>query len=160
MKRKFAILTILLSIIPLGRVPLLGQTVSPPNSWENVKAIPRGERVEVKLKTGKDSRGTVDSISDSDILILSNGKVTTIARSEVRRLYRVVKKGNKNAVLLGAVVGGGIGAGGTAASAATNDGQGLSTGAALLPVVGALTGALIGFAFRRKATRTLVFEQN
>lgn len=164
MKRKIVVssLVALLSLIAFGRASVRAQNVpqSVFGAWQDVVAVQPGEKIEIRLKNGKDLKGTVDAVTDTGISFSRDGKIVRAERSDIKQVYRVTQKRSNRPVILGAVVGAVVGIGGTAATAATNDADGISAGAAVLPVVGALTGALVGLAFRNKTKKVLIFEQN
>lgn len=164
MKRQIVVsgLVALLSIITFGWASVLAQNVpqSVFGAWQDVMAIQPGEKLEIKLKNGKGLKGTVDSVTDTGISASRDGKIVRAERSDIKQVYRVTQKRSNRPVILGAVIGAVVGIGGTAAVAATNDTDGVRAGAAVLPVVGALTGALVGLAFRNKTNKVLIFEQN
>jgi len=155
-------LFLILSTFIIWSPAVLAQAVTEPKfgTWEAVKGLQIGQELELRLKNGTTLKGTLNSVSDSEITFRRNSQTVTARRDEIRQIYTVVKKGSRKAVALGAIVGGAIGAGGTVAVAASNDTEGVGAKAALLPVVGALTGALVGWAFRSKTRRVLVFENN
>ncbi len=129
-------------------------------SWDAVKAIPPGDKVEIKLKSGKTVKGEIDSVSDTSIILDRDGKSVTTARDDVQKLSQVTKKTPRTAIILGAAIGGAFGVAGLVASAKTDDRPDVSSEAKFLPLVGAATGALIGFAVGRKDKRVLIYEAN
>ena len=134
------------------------QTAPSTGTWENVRAAAPGERLEVKLKSGKTVKGTFVSASDGGLNLQRGGNDTSVNRDDVRQVYRVAAKSSSTPALIGAAVGAAVGAGGTAASAVTDDSEGVGAGAALLPLVGAGIGALVGLAFGGRQKRVLIYQ--
>jgi hypothetical protein len=134
------------------------QTAPTIGTWESVRAAAPGERLEVRLKSGKTVKGTFVSASDGGLNLQRGGNATSVNRDDVRQVYRVVAKSSATPALIGAAVGAAVGAGGTAASAVTDDSEGVGAGAALLPLVGAGIGALVGLAFGGRQKRVLIYQ--
>jgi hypothetical protein len=156
-------LTVVLSVLPIGQVLILGQDPQRPfGTWENVKAIAPGERLEVQLKSGKTVKGELNSASDAEIILGRGSNAVTIGRPEVQRVSQVVRKSSNKSILVGALVGAGIAAGGGAIAAAADDTGGtegeLGTALAAITLAGAGVGALIGTIFRKKKKLVLIYE--
>lgn len=134
------------------------QTTPAAGAWDAVRALPAGTRLEVRLKSGQTIKGKLDSVSDAGLVLARGGGATSINREDVRRVYRSDGKSSAKPALIGAGVGAAIGVGGAAASATSDDSEGMNAGAALLPLVGAAAGALIGLAFSRQQKRSLIYE--
>lgn len=134
------------------------QTAPATGTWDAVKVIAHGEKLEARLKSGKTVKGTLVSISDAGLSLARGGDTISVNRNEVRQVYRVVAKSSATPILIGAGIGAAIGAGGTAVSAVTDDKEGVRPGAALLPLVGAGIGALVGLTFSRQQKRILIYE--
>jgi len=164
MKRKIAIScrVALLSVIAFGQMSVLSQKVpqSVFGAWQDVMAIQPREQLDIRLMNGKGLKGTVDAVTDTEISVSHEGKIVGAERSDIKQVYRVTQKRSNRPVIFGAIIGAVVGIGGTAAVAATNGADGIRAGAAVLPVVGTLTGALVGLAFRNKTKKVLIFEQN
>lgn len=134
------------------------QTMPATGTWEAVKAVAPGEKLEVKLKSGKTVKGALMSASDVGLSLARGRDTISVNRDEVRQVYRLIAKSSATPILIGAGVGAAIGAGGTAASAVTDDREGVRARATLLPLVGAGVGALVGLAFGSRQKRTLIYE--
>ncbi len=157
MKHKIAASIFILSIVTFGQSSLLAQASGQPKfgTWDAVKGIPYGEKVGINLKAGRTVKGEIASVSDSGITIGRDSSAVTAGRDEVRRVYRMIEKSPRKSVLIGALVGAAIGAGGTVNIARTGE---VTTDLALLPLVGAATGALLGLAFGSRDKRILIYE--
>lgn len=134
------------------------QTTPAAGAWDAVRAVASGTRLEVRLKSGKTVKGKLDSVSDTGLVLAGASGATNINREDVQRVYSIHGKSSAKPALIGAGIGAVIGVGGAAASAKSDDKEGVRAGAALLPLVGAAGGALIGLAFRRQQKRVLIYE--
>lgn len=163
MRRKFAIscYAAVLSLIAFGQMSVVSQNTpqSVFGEWKDVMALQLGERIELRLKKGRNLKGTVDAVFNSGISVLHEGKLIMTDRGDVKRVYRVIQEKSNRPLLVGAAIGTVIGIGGTAAVAATNDAGGVRAGAVVLPAIGALTGGLVGLTFRNRTKKVLIFEQ-
>jgi hypothetical protein len=159
MRKSFAVVNILLAII-LAYSPVSAvQQSSPSAEWSAVKAMPEGDEVNVKLKSGESLRGKVMSVTDTSLLISRKNKTETLNRSDISEVYQVRGKAAKGKfALIGAGVGAGVGVGMGAArnSPPVDDGR-------IYPIMGAVIGggigAAVGFLFgqtRRK--RVLIYQ--
>jgi small nuclear ribonucleoprotein (snRNP)-like protein len=125
-----------------------------------VKAMPLGDKVEIKLKTGRTVKGALESASDSVITLRRDNNAATIKRDEVQRVLRVTERSSRKPVLVGAAVGAGIGAVGTGIAAAGSSGSGDDQ--VIFVVLSSLAlagvGALVGTLFMKKKRSVLVYE--
>lgn len=151
-----------LAVIGFGKPVVLAQDAGQTGfgTWDAVKAIPPGDKVEIKLKNGKTVKGEVASVSDTSISLGRGSKSVTTARDDVQRLSRIIKESSGKPALIGALVGAGIGAGGTAIAA--TGGSGTGDDAAVFVVLTSLAlagvGALVGSIFMNKKRSVLVYE--
>lgn len=135
--------------------PLLAQQS---NDWAAVKGLGNGQEVRVETKAGKKIDGTLGSVSDDNIQIVTKAKTEDVAFADVKKVHRVGNGSRGTGIAIGAAIGAGVGAAiGGGALAATGGSD--DTGAVIAPfiAVGAGLGALAG-AFVRKKKRTLVYE--
>ena len=158
-------LIIVFSIIAFLQPAVLGQDVGQPRfgTWEAVKAVPSGDKLQLKLKSGRDVKGEITSVFDSGITLGRGSNAVTIGRDDIQRVFRVNKKSSGKPALVGALIGAGIGAGGIAVAVAANDGGGGEKGelaviTTIVALAGAGVGALVGSIFRTKKQRTLIYE--
>lgn len=159
-----AVLVVFLAIVPAAQPAVLAQDVGQPKfgTWEAVKGIPLGEKVEINLKSLRTIKGEISSVSDTGITVGRDSKAVTTGREEVRRVRHAVGKSSRKPVLTGALIGAGIGAGGIAIAAAADDTGGTDGELAGVLVgvtlAGAGVGALIGSIFRKKTKLVLIYE--
>ena len=153
-------LIITLSVIAFARPAVLAQDAGQTGfgSWDAVKTIPPGDKVEIKLKTGKKVKGELASVTDAAITVGRGSKSVTTARDDVQRLTRIIKKSSGKPALKGALVGAGIGAGGVAAADGAGDDDLVIPGWVLAGLVGAGIGGLVGSIFGNKKKTVLVYE--
>ncbi len=151
-------------IITVGPPALLAQDADQTTfgTWDAVKAIQPGQKLALKLKNGRDVKGTLNNATDSGITLGRGSKAVTIGRDEVQRIFLETKMSSGRPALLGALIGAGIGAGGIAIAAAADDTGGTDgelTGVVIgVALAGAGVGALIGSIFRNKKKLTLIYE--
>ena len=161
MRTKVLVMGLALAFLAARPPVALAQTQAAPpgGSWEAVRAVAPGEKLEVRLKSGKTVKGTLVSVSDAGLSLARGRETLSVSRDEARRVYRVFAKSSATPALVGAGIGAAIGAGGTAASAKSDDREGVQAGAVLLPLVGAGIGALIGLAVAGgRQRRVLIYE--
>ena len=132
-------------------------------SWERLKAIPPGDKVEMDLRNGQTLKGKLISVSDT-VLTIERGKGTTdVTRGDTLRVFRMTSKSAKRATLIGLGTGIGIGLAGTAIFAYTGGRGGEADLYGLVAVVsGATAGTLIGYLVGRQSSkrnqRALIYE--
>lgn len=111
LKKAFTIL-LSVSIVAIGVLPGLAQT----DSWNSVKAM-TGQDVAVKKSNGETVFGRMSSADDSGIVIRIASKTavsdtnSTIAKSEVRKIWMAKLKFSGRQTAKGALYGAAIGAG-------------------------------------------------
>jgi hypothetical protein len=131
------------------------------SDWAAVQRIQTNEKLFVRQKNGKETRGRMIEASDTTLTIDRDGKPFGIPRAEVRQVYIVEGKAQKGKwALIGAGVGAGAGAGiGYAKYSPNRDDSvvwvpvGLIFGAG----IGAVSGMLFGQTTRE---RKLVYAVN
>ena len=116
MKHKIAATIFILSIVAFGQPPVLAQVAGQPKfgTWEAVKGIPSGEKVEITLKSGKTIKGEISGVSDTEITVGRDNKAVTTGRDEVRRVFHAVGKSSRKPVVAGALFGAAVGGAGIA----------------------------------------------
>lgn len=147
--------------LPMAHAQVVNQQVS--GTWNNVKAIQLGEKLEVKLKTGKTEKGTLTNVADTGISLSRGSGTIDIDRDNVRRVHQVVGKSSRKPVIVGAVVGAsivtlglGLLSGSKGRGFASFENGGIVV--AGLIAAGAGTGALVGNLFRKRKTLVLIYE--
>lgn len=150
----FSLLAIVLCSQPL----VLSAQTADRSDWASVKRRPLGEKMAVETKDGRSFTGELDAVSDSDLQLSRKGKIDTVQRADIKKVYRTGGGSRaKSAAIYGAIGAGvGLGAafgllGATGGSDGTN--QILATGIAVGAGIGSALGAAIG---GRK--RTLIYE--
>jgi hypothetical protein len=128
-------------------------------SWEGLKAIPSGDKVEVDLRNGQKLKGRLTSVSDTALTLEHGNRTTDVTRADALRVHRVVSKSAKRSALIGLGIGAGAGLGGTAIFAYTGDRGGEAGLYGLAAVVaGAGAGALIGYIMGSHKQKALIYE--
>jgi hypothetical protein len=155
--------TVALVLVALLAKPQITFAQTPPDpirgSWEGLKAIPSGDKVEVDLRNGQTLKGRLISASDT-VLTIERGKRTTdLTRADTLRVTRVVPKSAKRGTFIGLGIGAGAGLAGTAMYAYGGDRGGEAGLWGLVAVVaGAGGGALIGYIMGSRKQKTLIYE--
>ena len=165
-RKKVAIVVAFALMAMLARPQLaFAQVTTDPiiGSWERLKAIPPGDKVEVDLRNGQTLKGKLISVSDT-VLTIERGKRTTdVTRGDTLRVFRMISKSAKRATLIGLATGIGISMAGTAIFANTGGRGGEADLYGLVAVVsGASAGTLIGYIVGRQSSkrnqRVLIYE--
>jgi hypothetical protein len=130
-------------------------------NWENVRAVPVGDKLEVEFRNGKRQQGKLAEFSDAGLTLQIGKKTEAIPRDNVRKIHRLTGTPAGKTTLIGAASGA---AGGALLGATSNGcsrncfvGRGASTalGAVFGGGIGAIGGFLIG---KAKHKRVLIFE--
>ncbi|MEQ1604292.1 MAG: hypothetical protein ABL999_05430 [Pyrinomonadaceae bacterium] len=128
------------------------------DDWAAVKTLGSGQEIRVETKSGKKFDGTLGSVSDNKIVVVTKGKTEEVAFTEVKKVHRVGNGSRGPGIAIGAAAGAGVGAaiggGVLAATGGSDDTIGVITPFIL---VGAGLGALAG-AFIPRKKRTLIYE--
>jgi outer membrane lipoprotein SlyB len=128
-------------------------------SWERLKAIPPGDKVEVDLRNGQTLKGKLINISDTALTIEQAQRATDISRGAALRVHRMVSKSSKRATLIGLGIGAGVGLIGSVAAAKSGGGEGdADLGALIVGAIGAGAGALIGYIVGSRNQQSLIYE--
>jgi hypothetical protein len=132
-------------------------------SWEGLKAIPPGDKVEVDLRNGQTLKGKLISVSDTVLTIERGKRATDVTRGDTLRVFRMISKSAKRATLIGLGIGIGISMAGTAIFANTGGRGGEADLYGLVAVVsGATAGTLIGYIVgsqrSKRNQRALIYE--
>ena len=140
----------------------LAQTAPAPSEWSIVKAVPPGDELAVKLKSGQTIKGRLKAISDIHLSLARGKKSFDIDRQDARQIHRVVPKSAARPTLIGAGTGAAIGAGGIAIAAAADEAGGsdgeLAVAILGVAILGAGIGALVGLAFGSRQKKVLIYE--
>jgi small nuclear ribonucleoprotein (snRNP)-like protein len=157
-----AALILFLAISPAAQHAVLAQVGDQPRfgTWDAVRSIPSGDKVEIKLKSGSKLRGDLVSGSDTAVIVRRGSESVTTNREDVKSLSRIIEKSSKKPILVGALIGAGAIGGGTAIAAAgsSNSGDDAATFTILMGLAGAGIGALVGSIFSNKKKSVLIYE--
>ena len=82
-----------------------------PDGWHVVQAIPVGEPLLVELKDGKQNKGKLSAVSETELTLLKGAKSTTLGRENIRRVFRLVGKTRGQSTMKGAGIGAATGTG-------------------------------------------------
>jgi hypothetical protein len=138
---------------------IFAQTLPAPikGSWDEVIAIPSGEKVTVRLRNKETLNGRMIGASDTVLTVELRKKSRDVARGDVLKVYRVVPKSNIIEVLIGTAVGIGVGAAiGAAIEPEGGDDPGLTP--LVFGILGALFGGGAGAVIGGKTKRLLIYE--
>jgi len=135
-------------------------SAAPGGDWSALRAVGQGDKLEVRLKSGKTVKGRLAGVSDTTLSLTVNDRATEVGRDDVQSVYRVTSRSAKKATLIGAGAGAAVGAGVGAATSDDDDfifSRGQS--AAILAAVGGAAGAITGFAIGKTGRkRVLVYD--
>ena len=139
---------------------LLAQAAPQPvrGSWDGLKAIPPGDELVVELRGSGSVKGRFSSASDTALTLTRGRGTTDVRRDDAMKIYRVIPKSHKKAMLIGLGVGAGIGAGigGGYVSGSAESGENWPI--LLLGGVGAGLGAFTGYLIGRGKQKELIYE--
>src|SRR5918993_2376988 len=154
MKTRFFALGLALALVMTQAAPALAAgkktaaATPPPADWSAVQAIPRGEKIVLRMKDGQRYEGRFESANDLLVNIVRHGTSMSIERDRIRRVSQKGGMSRTNGALWGAAIGGGSGAltGGILYDAANGDFvESFAPACALLGAgIGAGIGALFG----------------
>ena len=155
----FATAVILLTSLLLSTLTVAAQTGT--NDWSRLSSVAAGSKLSVKLKNGKTIEGTLTSVSDTALTLMSKSTSKEARREDVAAVYEVTKKSATKATLIGLGLGAGAGAVyGAVQDSRTDDFETLNNVAtAVTTVLGAGAGALGGFLVGRSGKKlVLIYE--
>src|SRR5262245_3822784 len=161
-KVKFRIALSLVLIIALTTPQALIAQSAPQlvrGSWDGLKAIPPGDEMVVELRGRGAVKGRLSGVSDTALTLTRGRRTTDVSRADAMKIYRMIPKSHKKAMLIGlgvgAAIGGGIGGGYVAGGSEPGE----SWPIALLGGVGAGFGALAGYLIGRGRRKELIYEK-
>lgn len=137
--------------------------------WTGVKKVPPGEELIVKLKDGKEVKGTLSSISDTGLTLARGNRTTGLKRENVLQVYRLGRKTRGSATRWGAIGGALLGVvlglvmyGADAGPFydLENESVGALFGTmAVTGSIGAGVGAASGYALGSREARVLIYDE-
>lgn len=142
------------------------QPTAPNQSWDVLRQLQAGEKIEVERKTGeKKLSGKFVSMSDTELVIERKGKNESFMRDDVRRVWQVDPPSRLQRVkstsgwggagfLLGAVIGIGIALGADCSGGCEDENAAVIGVMIGLPVAG----ALVGYFTPGDGKRTLIYS--
>ena len=160
--RQFATIVILVTSFLLSPVTLVGQIAT--NDWSRVTSVLAGNKLSVKLKSGKKIDGILSSATDTSLTLLVKNASTDIKRDDIRTVHQVGGTSVTKSTLIGLGAGAGAGALLGAVGAATDDDNSFgdindAVGAGITTVLGATVGAITGFVIgKTRKKRVLLYE--
>ena len=97
-------------IVILTLSGVLAQQAGAPNqSWDALRQLQAGEKLEVEKKTGKKKvPGKFVSLSDAELVIVRKGKNESFSRDEVKNIWRVAPPGRTKQAIGGICRGAGF----------------------------------------------------
>jgi hypothetical protein len=127
-------------------------------AWGDVKALPIGGDLTIKLKDGRSVKGKLITARDSDLVVKVGKNDAVLDRESILQIHRRVPKSRKRAVAIGAAVGGGLGgvAGGASPDGAGDLSQPASTIMSAVAFAG--VGALVGWAVGGGNKQVLIYQ--
>ena len=164
MKTRFFALGLALALVMTQAAPALAAgkktaaATPPPADWSAVQAIPRGEKIVLRMKDGQRYEGRFESANDLLVNIVRHGGSMSVERERIRRVSQKGGKSRTNGALWGAAIGGGSGA--VFGGAAYNSADGEFVGA-IIPIcalLGAGIGAGIGALFGKGRKDVTIYE--
>jgi len=129
------------------------------NDWSAVQRLNTNERLVVKQKNGKETKGRMIEATDTTLTIDRDGKPVSIPRAEVRQVEVIEEKAAKGKwALIGAGIGAGAGAGiGATKYRSDRDDYGIYPVMGL--IIGTGAGAAAGFLFgQTRRHRVMVYS--
>jgi len=140
MRRKTAIVSLLLVATLIYSPLALGQQSSAPDNWSAVQDVPPGDELIVQLKNGTSVKGKVSSGGADELSLTRKGNTEAVRRDTISLVFHVKRKAEKGkyaAIGAGIGAGAGLGIGLARNSPPVDDGE-------IYPVVGTIMGAGIG----------------
>ncbi len=160
-RNKLTISLALVAAILLSSVTASAQqSTAPTSDWSRLSAVNTGNKLAVKLKSGKTFEGKLSSVSDTALSLTVKGKPVDVKREDVLSVYHLTKKSATKSTLIGMGVGAGAGA---AIGLAGKKDDGFSklenAVTAGFAVIGAGAGALTGYLIGRGGSKRVLIYQ-
>jgi hypothetical protein len=157
MKTKVFSITLMATLF-LAQFPL-AMAQGTASGWAAVQAMPADERLIVKQKDGTTVAGRMIEASDSNLTLSRDGKVVNISRDSIQQIHHVRGKAAKTKWgLIGAGLGGAVGAGIGATKVSSNrDDSEIWVPVGLM--FGAISGTVAGLVFgATRRERSLIYQ--
>jgi len=135
------------------------QPTAPNQSWDVLRQLQAGEKIEVERKTGKKKlSGKFVSMSDTELVIERKGKNESISRDEVKNIWHVTPPSRKKRAIFTAIGGGAGVFVGLITAVGILYSEGGSEAGALAALIGIPVGvAWAGYAMAGSGMRTLIY---
>ena len=146
----------------IGATPgvMAQQTAAPNQSWDFLRQVRAGDKIEVERKTGKKKiSGKMAGLSDTGLAIERKGKNETISRDEVKNIWLDKSPSGKKRAIFTAIGGGAGYFLGFLAALEIVFSEGGSEAGAYAALIGIPVGcALAGYAMAGRAKRILIYS--
>jgi small nuclear ribonucleoprotein (snRNP)-like protein len=159
MRRKIlAINYVLITILAIQPTMAWSRAAKEPShDWVLLMAARPGEKLYVGFKDGGKVNGTLYSVSETMLVLLTDNQTARFNRQDIQEIRLARRRSLKKSILVGALIGTGAGAVLGGAAAASDNGewfdvkasQGIPIGAAVGAIFGTVIGLSIGFLPRR-----------
>ena len=146
----------------LSSVSAIAQNAKPAvmNDWSRLNSVTSGNKLSVNLKNGEVVNGVFRRVTDDLLSVMVKSKPVELRREDISSVYELKRKSATKSTLIGLGVGAGAGAA-VGVAGRSNDGFNKidNVATAGLTVIGAATGAIVGYLFGRRGTkRTLIYQ--
>lgn len=166
MRKRVAALGIAVMLLLTSSVTLTqgAQGTANPSAdqWALVKSVPVGEKLTVKLWSGRTIDGRVLSVSDTTLQVSRKNQITDINQAEIQKIYRVFADSEvpKAFGAVGSLVGlvAGILSAVTIGMREGTNNNGARVGLAVLIPAASIGGGLAGRAIGKRVARELIYE--
>jgi hypothetical protein len=163
-KMKIAAFCLCYVLILTAPCVMAQQANTPNQSWDDLRQLPAGEKLQVQRKTGKKKvSGSLVSIFDTELIIQRKGKSESFSRDEVKNIWRVAPPSRKDemigalclgaGLLFGVVVAMGIALDKPCGGDCADEEMGMVAALVGIPAAGFLAYRLLG-----KGKRTLIYS--
>ena len=160
--KQIAIIVVLVLSFLLSPVTLVAQTGT--NDWSRLSSVATGTKLSVKTKDGKKVEGTFTAVSDTSLTLTVKNAAKEVRREDVASVHELAKKSVGKSTLIGLGIGAGAGAAIGLAGDASSDAGGFekidNAVAGAVTVIGAVAGALTGFALGKTGKKRVLLYQS
>jgi len=149
------------ALLLIASLSLTLSAQSTATDWARLNSVASGAKVSVKLKTGKEVKGTFSSVSDTALTLEAKQKSVVLKREDISTVHETIKKGSgTTGALIGMGLGGGAGA--LVGAAGSNDDFDKIEHAATagLAVIGAVVGGVTGYFIGRGSSKKVLVYQS
>lgn len=159
MTTKLFTLTFTIILLLFQPLFMLGQDAPGQQDWAAVQTLSAGVKLLVETKDGKRFKGKLSSASSTTLALTTNNKTTDLNRDDIQKIYQLRGGSRVTSALLGAAIGGGVGAGAALALLGATGGSDDTTGIiGRGTLIGAGIGTALGAAIGKGSRRVLIYE--